>query len=83
MAAVPWLLLIGQNVFLDSVLDVMAELPVALLLLAAFFLLAAERFFWAGALFALAALARWNIVVIPGILILDPQVLKFQYKDHS
>jgi hypothetical protein len=69
VAVMPLLLLIGQNVFLSAVLDVMAELPAALLLLSAFFLLADERFFGAGALFALAALARWNIAVIPGVLI--------------
>ena len=38
VAVIPLLLLIGQNVFLNAVLNVMAELPTALLLLAAFFL---------------------------------------------
>jgi hypothetical protein len=65
----PLRLLIGKNVFLSAVLDVMAELPAALFLLSAFFLLADKGFFWAGVLFTLAALAGWNIAVIPGVLI--------------
>jgi hypothetical protein len=69
VAIMPVLLLSGQNAFLNAVLDVMAELPAALLLLAAFFLMANERFFGSGVLFALAALTRWNIAVIPVVLI--------------
>jgi hypothetical protein len=70
LAPMPLFLLVGQNAFLASVINVMAELPVALLLLAAFFLLGKENFLWAGVLFALAILTRWNVGVIPGVLTL-------------
>jgi len=67
-AAMLLVLLISQNTFLNSIVDVMAELPATLFLLIAFYALAKEHFFKAGSLFALTILARWNLGVILVIL---------------
>ena len=42
------LLLLGQDVFLASIIDVMSELPAAILLLLAFYRLSREGFFSSG-----------------------------------
>lgn len=63
--ALPLALLATQNVFLESFVGLVSELPAAVLLFAAFFLLAREHFVAAGITFALTGLARWNLAVIP------------------
>jgi hypothetical protein len=68
IAALPLLLLAAQNAFIDPAFEILAELPAAMLLVAAFMLLARERYLAAGVAFALCGLARWNLAVVPIVL---------------
>jgi hypothetical protein len=65
LGALPLLLLATQNAFLEPLFEILSELPAAILLILGFFLLARERFFLAGAVFAICGLARWNLAVVP------------------
>jgi len=53
--------LLCQNLLLDSTVDIMSELPAAIILFAGFFALAEERFWWSALWFALLGFARWNL----------------------
>ena len=67
-ACLPLTLLLGQNVFIVSCVDLMSELPAAVSLLVGFYFLARERFVCSGAALAIACLARWNIALMPASL---------------
>ena len=56
--------LLCQNILLESTVDIMSELPAALLLVVAFFCLARERFWWAALLFTLVVFTRWNLAPV-------------------
>ncbi|HEV7998371.1 MAG TPA: hypothetical protein VGP63_00740 [Planctomycetaceae bacterium] len=75
-AGLALLLLLGQDVFLASIIDVMSELPAAILVLLAFYRLSSEGFFSSGLIFALVVLCRWNLAVIPLALVI-PIALRF------
>ncbi len=75
-AGLALLLLLGQDVFLASIIDVMSELPAAILLLLAFYRLSGEGFFSSGLIFGLVVLCRWNLAVIPLALVI-PVALRF------
>ncbi len=75
-AGLALLLLLGQDVFLASTIDVMSELPAAILLLLAFYRLSSDGFFSSGLIFGLVVLCRWNLAVIPLALTI-PIVLRF------
>jgi hypothetical protein len=75
-AGLTLLLLLGQDVFLASIIDVMSELPAAILLLLAFYRLSGEGFFSSGLIFGLVVLCRWNLAVIPLALVV-PIALRF------
>jgi hypothetical protein len=63
-AALSLFVLLCQNLLLESTVDIMSELPAALLLLVAFFSLARERFWWSALWFALVVFARWNLAPV-------------------
>jgi hypothetical protein len=56
--------LLCQNLFLESTVDIMSELPAALLLLVGFLSLARERFWWSATCFALVVFTRWNLAPV-------------------
>jgi hypothetical protein len=60
----PLALLLFQNRFLESLLEITSELPAAGVLVAGCFLVARERFVPAGIAFALLGLTRWNMAVV-------------------
>jgi hypothetical protein len=63
-AALSLFVLLCQNLFLESTVDITSELPAALLLLVGFFSLARERFWWSSIWFTLVVFARWNLAPI-------------------
>ena len=63
-AALALLVLLCQNLLLESTVDILSELPAALLLLVGFLSLARERFWLAAALFALVVFTRWNLAPV-------------------
>ncbi|MGA3204215.1 MAG: hypothetical protein ABSF12_17125 [Bryobacteraceae bacterium] len=63
-AALSLFVLLCQNLLLESTVDIMSELPAALLLLVAFFSLARERFWWSAMWFALVVFTRWNLAPV-------------------
>ncbi|HET6326117.1 MAG TPA: hypothetical protein VFG04_15675 [Planctomycetaceae bacterium] len=75
-AGLALLLLLGQDVFLASIIDVMSELPAAILMLLAFYRLSSDGFFSSGLIFGLVVLCRWNLAVIPLALVI-PIAIRF------
>jgi hypothetical protein len=55
------ILFVANNHFMHAIWAVMGELPGALFLVSAFYLLARQKFALCAACFALAVLARWNL----------------------
>ena len=83
-AALSLLVLMCQNLLLESSVEIMSELPAALLLLLGFFSLARERFWLSALWFALLVFTRWNLapvwaVVFAAVLVRfgTRQALKF------
>jgi hypothetical protein len=64
------LVLLCQNLLLESTVDIMSEIPAAVLLLGGFFSLARERFWWAALWFALVVFTRWNLAPVSGVVFL-------------
>jgi hypothetical protein len=62
--------LLCQNLFLESTVDVMAELPAALILIAGFFCLSRIRLWSTALLFNLAVFTRWNLAPIAFVVFL-------------
>ena len=69
-AALSLLMLISQNLFLDSSVEIMSELPAALLLLLGFFFLAREWFWLSALFFTLVAFTRWNLAPVSVVVFL-------------
>lgn len=63
-AAGALLVLLCQNLFLESTVDLMSELPAALLTLAGFLALAKGRLSWSALWFALLVFTRWNLAPV-------------------
>jgi hypothetical protein len=63
-AALALLVLLCQNLLLESTVDITSELPAALILLAGFWSLARERFWWSAVCFALVVFTRWNLAPV-------------------
>jgi hypothetical protein len=63
-AALCLFVLLCQNLFLEGTVDIMSELPAALLLLVGFSSLAQERFWWSAVWFALVVFTRWNLAPV-------------------
>jgi hypothetical protein len=83
-AALSLLVLMCQNLLLESSVEIMSELPAALLLLLGFFYLARERFWLSALWFGLLVFTRWNlapawVVVFVAVLVRfgTRQALKF------
>lgn len=69
-AALSLLLLICQNLMLESTVEIMSELPAALLMLLGFFCLARERFWVSALCFALLVFTRWNLAPVWAVVFL-------------
>ena len=72
-AALSLLMLMSQNLLLESSVEIMSELPAALLLLLGFFFLARESFWLSALFFTLVVFTRWNLA--PVLLIVFLAVL--------
>lgn len=68
LALLPLALLPLQNVFAHSAIEVMSEMPAAVLVAIAFERVSRDKWFQAGVLFALLVLTRFNLAVIPVVL---------------
>jgi hypothetical protein len=84
VACLSLVVLFCQNLLLESTVDIMSELPAALLLVIGFILLTRESFCRAGLCFALAVFTRWNLAPIWVVVLLAvsirfgiPQAIKF------
>jgi hypothetical protein len=64
VASLSLVVVLCQNILLESTVDIMSELPAALLLLVGFYSLARERFWWSALGFALAVFSRWNLAPV-------------------
>lgn len=69
-AALSLFVLLCQNLLLESTVDIMSELPAALILLAGFHSLARERFWWSAFWFALIVFTRWNLAPVWAVVLL-------------
>jgi hypothetical protein len=69
-ATLSLLLLMCQNLLLESTVDITSELPAALLLLVGFFSLARKRFWWSALWFALVVFTRWNLAPVWAVVFL-------------
>ncbi len=70
VACLSLVVLFCQNLLLESTVDIMSELPAALLLLISFILLSRENFWGAGLCFALVVFTRWNLAPIWAVVLL-------------
>lgn len=70
LATLSLLVLLCQNLLLDSTVDITSELPAALLMLVGFIFLARERFWWSALWFALLVFTRWNLAPVWAVVLL-------------
>jgi hypothetical protein len=69
-AALCLFVLLCQNLFLESTVIVMSELPAALFMLAGFFSLSRERLWWCALWFALIVFTRWLLAPVTAVVCL-------------
>ena len=61
--------LLCQNLLLESTVDIMSELPAALLVLGSFYFLSRQLFWWSACCCALVVFCRWNLAPLWAVVV--------------